>query len=107
MVGVKVELARLSHVLGSRHTGDAAGTTLCREWGGVDICTGSTAFFAASFHITTIIICSQFILCSRPVALLGLLTLQGAADPTPPDRSGGYPSRCSAGHCAPIWCAKG
>ena len=67
VVGIKVEQARLSHVLGSRHTGDAADTTLCREWGGgVDIGTGSTAFFAASFHIT-IIIHSRFDDCSHPV----------------------------------------
>ena len=45
-------------------------------------------------------------LFSIDVALRGLLILQGAADPSPPDASGGYPSSCSAGHCAPIWCAK-
>jgi hypothetical protein len=53
VVGIDVELARLSHVLGSRHTGDAAGTTLCREWG-VDRSTVSSAYSTASFHTTII-----------------------------------------------------
>ena len=78
--------------------------------GGVDVSTGSTAFSppvstSPSLHTAALMIV-LIQLFSIDVALRGLRILQGAADPSPPDASGGYPSSSIAGHCAPIWCAK-